>query len=338
MTIADSGPYSQSLDYGIIVISKQFSGFFRSQFTRLPYPAKIFAGKTIIITGSNSSLGLAAAKHLARLSAHKLIIAVRTPSKGDVAVSCIQKPVPDCTTVFEVWPLDLESHASIAAFVQRCQALERLDVVVLNAGVMTEEWVLVEGNERQVAVNVVGTMVLGVGLLPKMRETARLDGGTPVMTFTGSFTHWMTSFPQRTEKRIFEGLKREKKDARMDDRDRYKVSKLMQLFCVRELAVRVTASDKDGKIIVSTVNPGFAIFYTALKLTIARSVEVDSRTLLNAAEGGEETHGAYLNDCEIGRQSDFVFSEEDAATQKRTWAELSDILERIEPGIMENIQ
>jgi retinol dehydrogenase 12 len=39
----------------------------------------------------------------------------------------------------------------------------------------------------------------------------------------------------------------------------------------------------------------------------------------------------------FARVSPFVTSEEGTETQKRVWAELSEILEKIQPGIMANI-
>lgn len=36
-----------------------------------------------------------------------------------------------------------------------------------------------------------------------------------------------------------------------------------------------------------------------MKFFLARSTEHGSRSLVNAVEGGEETHGQYLENCEI---------------------------------------
>lgn len=82
---------------------------------------------------------------------------------------------------------------------------------------------------------------------------------------------------------------------------------------MRELADLITKSDKE-KIIVSTINPGFvktdvmrhAPFLQSLGIrfwqrTIARTTEVGGRILVNAAEGGQENHGQYLDDCKIGQ-------------------------------------
>jgi hypothetical protein len=40
---------------------------------------------------------------------------------------------------------------------------------------------------------------------------------------------------------------------------------------------------------------------TIMRKTIARTTEVGGRILVNAAEGGPETHGQYLDDCKIGK-------------------------------------
>ena len=88
----------------------------------------------------------------------------------------------------------------------------------------------------------------------------------------------------------------------------------MEMYAVQELADGMTASSTPGKVIVNHVNPGWVVTevmreWTGLKLAVfkvframlARSTEVGSRTLINASEGGEETHGKYMDDCSIGK-------------------------------------
>lgn len=87
----------------------------------------------------------------------------------------------------------------------------------------------------------------------------------------------------------------------------------MEMYAVQELADEMTASSKPGKVIVNHVNPGWVvteamrewaglkmIIYKIFRTFLAHSTEVGSRTLVNAAEGGEETHGQYMDDCSIG--------------------------------------
>jgi retinol dehydrogenase-12 len=95
---------------------------------------------------------------------------------------------------------------------------------------------------------------------------------------------------------------------------RYKVSKLIELFCVRELANQLGKSTKEGRIIMSVINPGFVatnlmrekgfvynLWFQPSKKIMSRTAEEGGRTLVHAAEGGEETNGHYLDDCKIGR-------------------------------------
>jgi retinol dehydrogenase-12 len=89
---------------------------------------------------------------------------------------------------------------------------------------------------------------------------------------------------------------------------------MMELLATRELASEVTASNKQGQVIVSLINPGsvrteimrdagywYSLYVWAVRLVLSRSPEEGGRTLVSAAEGGKETHGQYLNDCKVGK-------------------------------------
>jgi hypothetical protein len=65
---------------------------------------------------------------------------------------------------------------------------------------------------------------------------------------------------------------------------------------------------------------------------------VGSRTLVEAAKSGEETHGVYMTDCDIkGEVSPWIRSEQGIKTQSRVYKELLAYLESIESGITKNI-
>jgi retinol dehydrogenase-12 len=112
----------------------------------LPVPTASFANETVIITGANTGLGREAAKHIVRLGASKVILAVRTVSKGEDARKYIEKETKK-TGVMEVWQLDMSSTESIKAFSQRANSLERLDVLIANAGIWPTAHETVESNE-----------------------------------------------------------------------------------------------------------------------------------------------------------------------------------------------
>lgn len=291
-------------------------------------------------------MGLEAARHFVRLSASSVILAVRTVSKGLAAKTSIEESTGR-QGIVEVWELDQASYASVIAFGEKAKGLERVDILVLNAGMYVFEFKKVEEDEETITVNVVSTMLLALMLLPKLKDTAAKTGGKAVLTFTGSFVHKDTSFPERKAPKIFEGLAKAE-GARMNDR--YNVSKIIETFCVRELADRITKSKSEGKVIVNILNPGFvdtaimrhssflfSVYVSTMKKLLSRTTEEGGRTLVHGAEGGDGTHGQYLDDCKVGRYSDFVLSEEGMQTQKRLWSELSEKLDKIQPGIMQNI-
>lgn len=190
----------------MVALSNLRSHFNSQLCVTLPIPTKSFANQTIIITGSNTGMGLEAARYLVRLGAAKVILAVRSLPRGQAAAESIlaseKRP-----GVVEVWELDLARYASVEAFAQRVyQTLPRLDVVVANAGVFHFKFEMAEQDEANITVNVVSHMLLALLLLPKLRETAAMTGKAGVFTFTGSFTHWMTEFPERRSENIFRDL------------------------------------------------------------------------------------------------------------------------------------
>ncbi|KAK6607507.1 short-chain dehydrogenase reductase [Botrytis cinerea] len=289
----------------------------------LPIPEKKFTGKTIIVTGSNSGLGLEAARWFVRLDAQKVILAVRSLSKGEAARQSIISSTSCSPDTLEVWNLDLCSQSSVREFAHRANALPRLDVLVSNAGIYVFDFEVAEGNEETICVNVINTFF---------------------------FVHHLTTFPERRAGNVFEELRVEE---RADMKDRYNVSKLISLLFSRELAFALRESERrgrEGHVVANIVNPGLVdteimrhatgatkhLVRGAMKL-MARSVEEGSRTLVHAAGGEEETNGMYLDDCKIGKVSPWTTSLDGIATQKDIWMELSQELEKVEPGIMGNV-
>jgi retinol dehydrogenase 12 len=78
---------------------------------------------------------------------------------------------------------------SVKAFCERVGELKRVDAVVENAGVATPHFELCEGMEKTVAVNVVGTILMALLLLPKLRESALNSNTIPRLTIVASDAH-----------------------------------------------------------------------------------------------------------------------------------------------------
>jgi NAD(P)-dependent dehydrogenase (short-subunit alcohol dehydrogenase family) len=131
-----------------------------------------FAGRTVIVTGANSGLGLVSARELARVGA-KTILAVRNTAKGDAAAAGMTGDV-------EVRKLDLQDLSSVREF---ADGVDAVDVLVNNAGIMAVPYALtVDGFESQIGTNHLGHFALTNLLLPKITDR--------VATVSSMF-HWM---------------------------------------------------------------------------------------------------------------------------------------------------
>ena len=120
-----------------------------------------FAGRSVVITGANSGLGLITARELARVGA-KVVIAVRNLEKGTAAAEALTGgPV-------EVRKLDLADLASVREF---ADTVETVDVLVNNAGIMAvPRSRTADGFESQIGTNHLGHFALTNLLLPKVSD------------------------------------------------------------------------------------------------------------------------------------------------------------------------
>jgi hypothetical protein len=142
-------------------------------------------GGTFIVTGANTGLGYEAAKHFVQLSSAKVVLAVRSPAKGEEAKARIEADT-GIKGVAEVWPLDMGSFESIKTFAEKVKGLDRVDAIVENAGVAVPSWKTVDGNEETIMVNVMGTMLLAGLVMPKLKESAQKFGIQPRLSLVGS--------------------------------------------------------------------------------------------------------------------------------------------------------
>lgn len=179
-----------------------------------PYPTQSFAKQTIIVTGANIGLGLEAARHFYRLDCAKLILAVRTVSKGQSAKEDIVQSVKHRTDAdsIEVWPVDLGSTKSALAFAERVKKdLPRLDVLVENAGLGSQRFTLVEGFEQTIQVNTLNTLLLGLLVLPKLKATKQqYPDSQPHLVIVSSDALRMTRFKQLNDPDIYQSMNNEK--------------------------------------------------------------------------------------------------------------------------------
>lgn len=179
--------------------------FLRRQWVYIPYPEQDLTGQTIIVTGANVGLGLEAARHFTRMGASKVILACRSANKGQEALESIEQSTHK-QGICEVWPLDMEDFDSIKAFAKRSEKLDRIDVMLENAGVSLLEytWSKKANMETTIAVNVVGTFLLALLMLPILRKSGKEHGIVPRLTITSSDVHsWVRTFSYASKFKAF---------------------------------------------------------------------------------------------------------------------------------------
>jgi NAD(P)-dependent dehydrogenase (short-subunit alcohol dehydrogenase family) len=133
------------------------------------------SGRTAVVTGANSGLGLVTARELARAGA-SVVMACRNLEKGHAAVDEVRAAAPDAQVQLD--ELDLASLASVRAFADRFKAPhDGLDLLINNAGVMgSPRRRTADGFELQFGTNHLGHFALTSALLETMegREDARV--------------------------------------------------------------------------------------------------------------------------------------------------------------------
>ena len=135
-------------------------------------PSKVrIDGKTVIITGGNTGIGKQTAFQLAKRGG-RVIIACRDSTRGVSAVSEIKRESGSDTVFFK--KLDLASIASIRLFATDVlETEERIDILLLNAGVMFTPYKLTEdGFELQFGVNHLGHFLLTHLLLDRIKKSS----------------------------------------------------------------------------------------------------------------------------------------------------------------------
>lgn len=322
-------------------------GFFYSQlFRKPPYPTGSFAGKTIIVTGSNVGLGKEAARHYVRMGASTMILGVRSLDKGHAAKDDIEATTNCSRNVVKVWQIDMGSYASVQKFAARVNAeLDRVDVFIANAGVARLKYSTAEDNESTITINVVSTFLLGALVMPKLKATAEKYNTRPTFTITSSEVHGHTKFPQQSapDGEIFATIN-DKEKAEKNWGDQYPISKLLEVYGVRAIAEKSPVSV--FPVNINCVNPGLChselgrdsptFGFWLLKKLLARSTEVGSRTLVHAGAQGADSHGQYYADCEIREPHSVVTSQAGKEAQDRVWGELVKKLEAIKPAVTRN--
>jgi NAD(P)-dependent dehydrogenase (short-subunit alcohol dehydrogenase family) len=221
-------------------------------------------GRTAIVTGANSGLGLVTARELARKGAN-VVLACRDAEKGAAALKEISQVAPSAG--LELAALDLGSLAAVEGFAEQFRSTHAgLDLLINNAGVMAPpRRVTADGFELQLGTNHLGHFAL-MGRLIGVME-GRMDARVVTLS---SNAHKMGRID-------FDDLQSERGYRRWRA---YGQSKLADLMCALELDRRLRAAGSTVKSLAA--HPGYAAtnLQSAAAPTIDRLVMVATNVLM----------------------------------------------------------
>jgi len=215
------------------------------------------AGRTAVVTGANSGLGLETARELARHGAD-VVLACRDTAKGERALQDIRASAPDAR--LEVAALDLASLDSVKAFATTLSERNGgIDLLINNAGVMASPHRRTsDGFELQFGTNVLGHFALTAQLLEQLQ--GRPDARVVTLSSNG----------HKLGRIKFDDLQSERRYNRWVA---YNQSKLADLMLALELDRRLRAAGSAVKSVAA--HPG----YSATNLQSAAAPAIDRWTM-----------------------------------------------------------
>lgn len=267
--------------------------------------------QTVLVTGSNGGIGLAACRDLLKMGPSHLILAVRSRARGEEAAQQLRHEFDDLSMFISVWILDMESYESIQQFAGQCATLPRLDIVILNAAIMKLQYDThpATGHEMTIQVNYVSTALLAILLLPILKTSKAKHGSSrpPVLHLVASeLAHYGDCVPKKPGL----VLPQYQDPKAYDTFSWYAASKLLLVLFGSRLAELVDPAD----VLVNLSTPGLTrssrldgsvslflrVFMRVVRFMVGRTQEVAASVYLYAVLAlGTESHGSFVSDWTI---------------------------------------
>ncbi|GAA2818729.1 SDR family oxidoreductase [Crossiella cryophila] len=259
------------------------------------------SGRRIVVTGANSGTGKEATARLAAAGA-RVVMAVRTPAKGEAARAEILARVPSAR--LEVRRVDLADLGSVRAFARELlEQGEPVHTLVNNAGVMAppSRMTTADGFELQFGSNFLGPFVLTNLLLPLL---LRADSPRVATMSSGTANFGRIHFDDLQ----FAGRYRPNLS--------YAQSKLANLLMARHLAA--VATERGWDLLSTSAHPGYTrtnlqrsgpnlgrarqrtLFRGDFTLLPSQGVTQGTEPLLFAAADPAAEQGAYYGPRHLG--------------------------------------
>jgi NAD(P)-dependent dehydrogenase (short-subunit alcohol dehydrogenase family) len=270
------------------------------------------SGKTVVVTGASSGIGLETARTLA-VDGARVVMVVRNEEKGEAAITDIRSTAP--AAQLELVLADLYSLDEVRkAGAELRSKLDRLDVLVNNAGLIHKTRELtVDGLERTFALNHLAAFLLTY----ELRELLAASAPARVITVS-SFGHNFARFD-------WDDLA--KMERWTGETGVYGASKLCNIWFAKEAArklapARVTSNALHPGAVASNFGAsGSWLFRVGPKLVkpfmLTSAQGARTSIYLASSPEVEGVTGEYFVKCKIKKPSARARDEESA---KRLWA------------------
>lgn len=318
----------------------------------------VFAGRTVLITGATTGLGLEAAKKVIARGVKKLIITARDAKRGQNAKAILQDVAKAAgnSTQIDVLSLNMSSTEGLKPFVKEIVTNHAdLDTAILNAGTLQTKWAeSAEGYEEMIQVNTISTILLAILLLPTLEKSSSLkqpshltfvSSGTALRVKASDFSTALAG----TE--VLKALSAEK--AWPGGQAQYARSKLLLEYGVRHIAKlpRIRHESGDLKVIINSTCPGmcksdlsrqfktnaFITFAVWVMFTLfTRSTEAGARIYVSAVNRGADSQGQLWKDDKyyVGNElGEMIGTPPGNKLGDETWKDLVRAVQKADPSL-----